>query len=181
MKELEARREIRVLGIDPSLTATALVRLDERDNFATQVVKSKYTGVRRLIDVEQAVMQEAQGVNLVALEGYAFGAQASREALGELGGVLKCSLYRSGIPTIVVPPTVVKKFATGRGNAKKDEMRLAVYKKWGVDEKALKTADEVDAYVLARIALVVALRQAGREVELLKYEAEALKSLREVA
>lgn len=172
---------MQVLGIDPSLTATALVRLDEEDSFATQLVRSKYDGPRRLIEIEQVVLKEAQAVDLVAIEGYAFGAQASREALGELGGVLKCGLYRAGIPTIVVPPTVAKKFVTGRGNAKKDEMRLAVYKKWGVDEQGLRTADEVDAYVLARIALVVALRRAGREVKLLQYEAEALKKLREVA
>jgi len=172
---------IQVLGVDPSLTATALVRLDERDNFASQVVKSNNTGIKRLIDIERAVFREAQGVNLVAIEGYAFGAQASREALGELGGVLKLCLYECKVPTIVIPPNSVKKFATGRGNAKKDEMRLAVYKKWGLDERDLKTADEVDAYVLARIALVVAMRRAGREVELLKYEAEALKSLKEVA
>lgn len=50
-----------------------------------------------------------------------------------------------------------------------------------LDEQGLRTADEVDAYVLARIALVVALRRAGREVKLLQYEAEALKKLREVA
>lgn len=172
---------IQVLGIDPSLTATALVRLDEKDNFATRVVKPQYIGIRRLIDIEQDVLSWAQGVNLIAIEGYAFGAGASREALGELGGVLKCALWRAGLRAIVVPPAVAKKFATGRGNAKKDEMRLAVYKKWGLDEQDLRTADEVDAYVLAQIALVVALRRAGREVELLKYEAEALKSLKEVA
>ncbi|MGE5572964.1 MAG: hypothetical protein ACM3ZU_08110 [Bacteroidota bacterium] len=173
--------DIIVLGIDPSLTATGLVRLDEQDGLTSRVVRPRSTGVRRLIDIEQAVAQVAEGVTLVALEGYAFGAQASREALGELGGILKRYLYQHAIPTIIVPPSSVKKFACSRGNAKKDEMRLAVYKKWGVDEQGLRTADEVDAYVLARIALVVAMRQAGREVKLLQYEAEALKSLREVA
>lgn len=173
--------DIIVLGIDPSLTATGMVTLDERDGFFSRVVRPRFAGVRRLIEIEQAVAQAAEGITLVAIEGYAFGAQASREALGELGGVLKLCLYECKVPTIIVPPSSVKKFACGRGNAKKDELRLAVYKKWGLDEQQLRTADEVDAYVLAQIALVVALRRAGREVELLKYEAEALKSLREVA
>ncbi len=180
MNEPRGPREIHVLGIDPSLSATGLVRLDETGWIvSSRVVRSSFRGVQRLVDIERQVAAETQRIALVAVEGYAFGAQASREALGELGGILKRQLYVNRIPTVVVPPSSVKKFATGRGNARKDEMRLAVYKKWGLDETQLKTADEVDAYVLARIALVVALRSAGREVKLAKYEAEALKSLME--
>lgn len=165
-----------ILGIDPSLTGTGLVKLDERGHIVcTRVLRSDKAGIERVIDIERDLADELDGVEVAAIEGYAFGAQASREALAELSGVLKRRLHLSGVMWVIAPPASVKKFATGRGNAKKDEMRLAVYKKWGLDEKALKTADEVDAYVLARIALAVAKRCTGRTQGLLKYEQDALK------
>ena len=76
------------------------------------------------------------------------GSRYGREAAGELGGVIRRALYLQGSTYVVVPPASLKKFAA-KGNAKKDEVRLEVYKRWGVE---FETNDEVDAYVLARIA-----------------------------
>jgi len=42
----------------------------------------------------------------------------------------------------------VKKFATGKGTAKKEDMAVAIYKRWN---KEFGTNDEADAYVLAKI------------------------------
>ena len=51
---------------------------------------------------------------------------------------------------MLVPPTVLKKFVTGKGNSKKDEMRLGAYKRWAFEDKS---DDVVDAYCLAQMGL----------------------------
>ena len=47
----------------------------------------------------------------------------------------------------MVAPQALKKFVTGKGNVKKDQMKLAVFKRWGVE---FPTTDETDAYALAQ-------------------------------
>lgn len=145
-------REMVVMGLDLSLTSTGLVVLAEGLMLKSKAIKSKENTERRLIDIKDQIEREMLEYepNLVVLEGYAMLANGRITALAELGGVVKASLYVRKQPFIVVPPARVKKFATGKGNANKDEVRLWVYKRWGVE---LKTNDEIDAYVLAQIGL----------------------------
>jgi Holliday junction resolvasome RuvABC endonuclease subunit len=42
--------------------------------------------------------------------------------LAELGGAVRFMLYRRGIPFVVIGPTALKFFATGNGNASKQQM-----------------------------------------------------------
>lgn len=108
------------------------------------------------IDLLKAEMkQEAAAQNYadvqVFMEGYAFGAKVNREILGELGGVVKvATLEITGHPPTMVPPTVLKKFVTSKGNAKKNEMLLGVYKQWGVTYADDNVAD---AYALRQFGL----------------------------
>lgn len=137
----------RYVGIDPSLTSTGVVILnDDAEIIDSMVIKPKKKDAARLIEIELALWELLP--NNVALEGYAMGSRYGREAAGELGGVIRRALYLQGSTYVVVPPASLKKFAA-KGNAKKDEVRLEVYKRWGVE---FETNDEVDAYVLARIA-----------------------------
>jgi hypothetical protein len=65
--------------------------------------------------------------------------------------------------------TVVKKFATGKGNTKKEEMVLPIYKRWGFEH----SSDNVrDAFVLAQIAKAL-----SGQVELTKFQKEALNKI----
>lgn len=89
----------------------------------------------------------------VVMEGYAHGSDFGREKAGELGYAVKRVLYHVipsdvGFPT-VVPPTQVKKFATNKGTASKQEMIDAVIRLWGLE---FKNDNASDAYVMARIA-----------------------------
>lgn len=61
-------------------------------------------------------------VECVFMEDYAFGAQGRVFHIGENTGILKQSLYRRDIPYYTIPPTVIKKYATGKGNANKKKM-----------------------------------------------------------
>jgi len=58
----------------------------------------------------------------VILEGYAFAAKGQVFNIGENTGLLKHKLYKNNISSIIVTPTEVKKYATGKGNASKTDM-----------------------------------------------------------
>jgi len=65
-----------------------------------------------------------QGCDEVFIEGYAFAtaAQAGVRSIAENTGLLKHKMWKNKISFTNIPPTVIKKFATGKGNANKDVM-----------------------------------------------------------
>lgn len=69
--------------------------------------------------------------------------------LGEAAGVVKLRLFRMGVPFVLVAPKALKKFATGNGNASKDEMVAACKAAGGVPAND----DEADAFWLRRYGL----------------------------
>lgn len=94
---------------------------------------------------------------LVVIEGYAFGARNGREALGELGGLLRHALYLWEVPWITVPPPSLKLWITGQGRASKAAMRKALVGRLPKDEKL--SHDEVDAYALGLLGEAFLQRQ----------------------
>ena len=103
-------------------------------------------------------------VSSVNLENYAMGASGKVFHIGENTGLLKHSMWKNGIEFVVTPPTVIKKFATGKGNANKekmwdsfiDETRLNLFNKLGQEQKKNWTpvSDIVDSYYLAKHGFV---------------------------
>lgn len=179
VREVSGVANLTVLGIDPSLTCTGLAVLQNDGLRAeTRAVQVPGTGIPRLLALRDAVMEWIRAYTpvVVAMEGYSMAARAGRLAdLGELGGVLKVALWEMGYrqdngTLLVVPPALVKKFATGQGNADKGAVRVAVYKRWGFEAR---TDDETDAYVLARIALA----WAGADPNLTAFQREVLARL----
>lgn len=164
---------MKIMGLDLSLTSTGVAVFDSA-SISTQVISSSHKAERRLQDLRDKIMGvvSKQKVDLCVVEGYAFGRPNVMAPMGELGGVVKLALYMDGIETLIIPPTRVKKFATGRGQAKKDEVRLSVYKRWGFEAK---TNDEIDAYVLVRIGMAYA----GMDNTLTKSQQEIINSVRE--
>ena len=61
-------------------------------------------------------------VSIVYLEDYAFAATGRVFHIAENMGILKKQLREVGFKYITIPPTVVKKHATGKGNANKELM-----------------------------------------------------------
>lgn len=151
------------VGIDQSLNATGIIALKntkQNNNYYAEVIKpKKVTGITRLDFVERRVARvikntAAVKIDVIVLEGYAYAGSKVPFMLGELGGVLKLMFYRqfTNIPIVIVPPSTLKKFVTGFGNAKKPQMIAAVKKKWGQEFKDHNIAD---AYALAQIGLIV--------------------------
>jgi hypothetical protein len=83
-------------------------------------------------------------VQQVALEGYAYSATGKVFHIAENTGVLKYKLFGEGIPVTIIPPTEVKKFGSGKGNADKTSMHAAFLKETGIDLKAVITPDKRD-------------------------------------
>lgn len=172
-------------GIDPSLTATAVVIIDESGALKqSRVITSKLTGPARLVEIrnetrrELKIQSEFPKTPFVCIEHYAMGAKFGREAAGELGGVLRVMMHENEIDYIEVPPLRLKQFATGKASAEKDHILLSVYKKWGIE---FKTNDEADAFILAQMARAISLVKRGQEekygLELTAYEREVIEKI----
>jgi len=107
-------------------------------------------------------MNLVQDCDLVYMEDYALGAKGKVFNLGENGGLLKWKMWKAGIGFHLVGPTVVKKFATGKGNADKDKMYEFFLKETGAnlmkeispDSKKVTSpvSDIVDSYFICKYA-----------------------------
>jgi len=76
----------------------------------------------RYDSISDWVMGIVAGIDQVCLEGYAYTAQGRVFNIAENTGILKYKLWQSRIPVEVVPPTTIKKSATGKGNSDKSKM-----------------------------------------------------------
>jgi Holliday junction resolvasome RuvABC endonuclease subunit len=152
------------IGVDQSLTGFALTIMDVKDpkNYITWVYKSPYRGVKRLVDisrwlVEKLELVEDRYVVDVAMEGSVL-ASHSALVLGELAAVVKIVFWsffedwdhqeHLRVP-LQIPPMTLKKYAAGKGNAKKQEMLMQIYKRYGIE---FNDDNAADSYGLARMA-----------------------------
>lgn len=139
------------VGLDLSLTSTGYSCRDVREAIST---KSK--GAERLVLVSEKIMELISAVDnpVVIVEGYSFASRNSQaHSIGELGGVVRVALWRSGIPYVEVPPTSRAKFATGKGNASKGEVLSSVSARTGIVWSGNGADDICDAFILEEMGL----------------------------
>lgn len=86
----------------------------------------------------------------IFIEGYAYAGKGMVFNIGELGGIVKHSLYLLGYDVTEMAPKDLKKFVSGNGNADKPLMIRSVLKKW-----KYRTSDDnvADAIGLAKYGL----------------------------
>lgn len=96
---------------------------------------------------------------VILIEDYSFGSKGKVFNLAENCGILKYMLYKNGYKFFTVPPTVVKKYATGKGNATKEKMYEAFLNETFIDLHSIispttklgsPTTDIVDAWYIAK-------------------------------
>lgn len=125
----EGELRLLIVAFDLSLTATGWAS-GTGDSGVLTPPKTADRGMRRLQWIRDAVLRLTDRADLVALEGYAFGAKGNAILnLAELGGVVRVALADRGRRFVDVPPSCLKLFATGKGNAKKDDVFAAAIRK----------------------------------------------------
>lgn len=158
----------RVVGLDLSLSATGIAERDGK----TWTYSPDSKDDRRLTDIRATIGRiVGHGVDLVVIEDGVHRSPAAFD-LGMVHGAIRMSLLAVGVRYILVPPAALKKYATGRGNATKPDMRMALYQRMRID---LRDDNQVDA---------TWLRYAGLEllgepvVDLPKVQVAALDKVR---
>ncbi len=155
-------------GIDPSLTHTGLVILNPRGDILCQqaiVTKPSKDGWRGQVKRQQRIVDKIQanileyvlqyGSAMIMIEDYAPGRFMKTVIPSvELGGLMRAMLAALlDVSVSFVSPATLKQFATGKGNADKVAVAVALSKRFGVDfggDDGL-----YDAYSAARLALAV--------------------------
>ena len=155
-----------IIGIDYSLTSPAIcVNIDGDAGlmFYYLTNKKKYTGtmsedivgyehkdynspIHRFTQISDWVFDIISGLinPQVFIEGYSFGSKGQGVfQIAENCGILKYRLEEQNIPYSTVVPSVVKKGATGKGNADKEMMYEAFVKETNIDLKKVFDTDKV--------------------------------------
>ena len=164
------------LGLDLSLTGTGVAVLDDTGAIVcTKTLAFKDRGMERLHKISETIngFLCKYEPEVVAIEGYSMGSRAGQAfSIGELGGVVKLLLWKSGYnDPLIIAPTRLKKYITGKGNSPKDTIMMHVYKNWRYEPENNNVAD---AYGLARIALTYN----SKEFKLLKHQQDVIDTLR---
>lgn len=151
------------IGIDQSLTGFAFtaVNVANPSIYETWVYRSPFNGVQRLDDIQTFMLGKFEylkekkcTITEIAMESPFLGSPSTLP-LSELAATVKLFLYNhfdapQHLRTpLVVPPMTLKKYATGKGTSKKQEMLLQMYKRWGVE---FNDDNAADSYALARLA-----------------------------
>lgn len=164
---------MRIVALDLSLTETGYaVQSGGFPRSGVLKPPKGAVGVERLGWIRREVMILVECAELVLVEGYAF-AQANRaHQMGELGGVIRLALHDADLRYLEVGPMVLKKFATGKGSAKKEDMLAAAIRRLGYEDS---NHNEADALWLLHAGLQLVERPM---YEFPKAHVEALKGLR---
>ncbi len=151
-----------VAGLDISCTNTGIAFLGVADGVVQAIPKvlmvgsipgpKKMRGLDRASYVAGEVLKLYDNYlpELVVMEGYAFAKPFAMVPLVEIGTVIRYFTRQRGLDYVDVAPTKLKKFVTGSGNAKKDQMMMHVFKRWRFEAP---NSDEADAYGLACMGL----------------------------
>lgn len=139
---------LKIVGCDPS-TYTGLCLFTNGEPTPKLINFKKATGFERLHLIAQSVgsLLDQWAPDVVAIEGYAYGNKYTLVTLTEIGTLIRMEFFKRGIPWYNVPPSTLKLFTTGKGNAKKPDMSAYVLNRWGFTSK---NDDIIDAYALAR-------------------------------
>lgn len=134
---------MRHVALDLSLTATGFAT-----GTASGVIAPKTRGHERLEEIVSSVLAlvGSERASAVFIEGFSFASRGSSAIdIAGLGWLVRHELWRRHVPYCDVPPSVIKKYATGKGTATKDAVLAAAIRRFGF------TGDDnnaADAWVL---------------------------------
>jgi Holliday junction resolvasome RuvABC endonuclease subunit len=127
---------MKVLAVDQSFTSCGLFVLEVCDSDVTRVIHCERFVTNVNLDIFARAMQVAERVDIVAtnfnihhiaIEGLAFSkmGDATRDLAGLQFTIVNFQRMKSR-DVLIIPPNTVKKIATGKGNAKKEQLYEAL-------------------------------------------------------
>jgi len=172
---------MRIIGVDYSLSSPCVCVFDGEE-FRYDLCKFYYLTNNKKYDIDISNMYgdlhldytsneqryynianwalfKVQEGDVVYMEGYSMGSTGMVFNIAENAGLLKHYLFMKGNEYHVVAPTVIKKFATGKGNANKERLQECFIEETGVDVKKMldmtekqwnPSSDVIDAYYIAK-------------------------------
>lgn len=139
----EPRPALTVIGLDLSLTCTGVAGVGWTDR-----IRTKLRGDERLAYLEDTVASYIRNADLIVMEGPSYGHSGPRfhEDLAGLRVLVRRYCHRHQLPYAVIPPSNLKQYTAGRGNATKGEVRSAIADRYGVHTEGPGRYDMADAY-----------------------------------
>lgn len=118
-------------------------RIKKFDNRIDKYIYNAETTIKILLD---------NNINHVSIEGYSYNSiSSSTIQIAENGGILRYYLNKNNISWTEYAPTEIKKFASGRGNAKKDLMYHSWISVGGLDLSTILDTENLDSNPLSDI------------------------------
>ena len=149
-------------GIDLSTTNSGIVIIDDEENveYYELISPNKSLDIyQRSVEVIRRVCEVVQKyeIRCVAIESGALFGKGRRNELAMLNGAVFYTLLLLDYSVKLLPPSSLKKFATGNGRASKEEIRKATPSLFIQEvEGVVKKSDDIfDAYWLAKYAKTI--------------------------
>ena len=140
-----------VAGLDLSLTGTGIATPAGLTTIRSTPDSGTLTARRRrLTHIAADTIRTIHDAGLVIIEAPAHSRTGHHHDRSGLWWLIVADLLNRGTDVVEVAPTSLKKFATGRGNATKPDMRVELLKRAGID---VRDDNQVDAYWLRQIGL----------------------------
>jgi crossover junction endodeoxyribonuclease RuvC len=144
-----------IVGIDCS-TKTGFCVLNDKPDFffSTELENKNLKGLDRVVWFGEAVgkLLKTYQPQLVIIEEYGFANAHTLVPLVEIGTIIRLACRERSIDMAFIPPTSLKSFITGKGNAPKELMMMEIYKRWKFEAT---TNNVADAYALAKVGQAI--------------------------
>jgi Holliday junction resolvasome RuvABC endonuclease subunit len=145
---------VKVLALDLSLAATGYATVDEHDVIRTSPCW-ELPGRLDYIANRAEDLATNEGRDLVVIEDLPHHVAHGGTQLGMVHGVVRRMLWHheaetSCGPVVLIPPASLKRYATGKGNASKADIRVGILQRFGID---IPDDNAADAFVLRAMAL----------------------------
>ncbi len=170
-----------ILGIDPSLTGTGVCLIDEAaqiHRLATLRPPDTLDRIQRLVWIRNQVQAFYNLAQVAFIEHYSFGSRNQLPYLGELGGLLRVSMY-GFLPFYEIAPSTMKKYVCGKGNVKKNVVLEQCFRRYNVGSETLTDDNQVDAYCLCMLGRHFIAWRTEEKVDCTKNELAVFKKIGE--
>lgn len=169
------------LGLDLSLRASGYVKLENDKIIEQKLIKSKpvdkfpVNELERLMKIRDEI--NVEGVDLAIVEGMAFMIRktVALVQLSALNYMIREKCYINNVPFIIVAPTTLKRFCTGKGNSPKELILLEIYKRYG---ESFNDNNLGDAFGLARIGELLLKDISNDNLKVPKFQKETVDLLK---